>query len=147
MKSFAAFLFMLSTLCGFSQSLPHNFAPGERNLMPSYIQSRSAASSGINIPPASPVRTIGEWEELQGLTITWTSYQSILKEIVREAKLETRVYIVCSNASTVINYLAANSIDTVNVICLQLPYNSVWSRDYGPWSAYTNDVDSLLTID
>ncbi|MBL0339780.1 MAG: agmatine deiminase family protein [Bacteroidetes bacterium] len=122
-------------------------SPNERALMPAYLQSRSTSSSAIATPPASQVRTIGEWEELQGFLITWTNYQSMLKEIVRYAKEETRVYIVCSNATTVINYLAANNIDTVNVTCMQVPYNSVWSRDYGPWSAYTNDVDSLLTIE
>ncbi|MBL0339992.1 MAG: agmatine deiminase family protein [Bacteroidetes bacterium] len=122
-------------------------SPAERDAMPAYIQSRNSSSSLLSTPPSSPVRTIGEWEELQGFTITWTSYQSMLKEIVRYAKLETRVYIVCSNPATVISYLASNNIDTVNVTCLQLPFNSVWSRDYGPWSAYTNEVDTLLTID
>jgi len=139
--------FGFSTLQG--QNLPHIMDAGERAAMPAYLQSRVGftAATAISTPPSSPVRTIAEWEELQGLTITWTSYQSILKEIVRAAKEETRVYIICSSASTVITYLANNGIDTVNVTCLQYPYNSVWSRDYGLWSAYTNDVDSLLTID
>jgi agmatine/peptidylarginine deiminase len=127
-----------------AQMLPHNFAPGEQAQMPAYRIMRSAQ---VGAPPASPVRTIAEWEELQGLTITWTSYQSILREIVRYAKQETRVYIICSNPSAVTSYLAAGNIDTVNVTCLQIPYNSVWSRDYGLWSGYTNDVDSLVTLD
>ncbi len=131
----------------FAQSLPHRITPAEINAMPSYLQSRNAAATGIITPPTSPVRTIGEWEELQGFLITWTSYQSMLKEIVRYAKEETRVYIVCSNSTTVINYLAANNIDTVNITFMQVPFNSVWSRDYGPWSAYTNEVDTLITVD
>ena len=141
------FIWAISSTQLNSQSLPHLMTATERDAMPSYLHSRVGSSSAINTPPSSPVRTIAEWEELQGLTITWTSFQSILKEIVRFAKQETRVYIVCNNATTVINYLASYGIDTVNVTCLQLPYNSVWCRDYGPWSAYTNDVDSLLTID
>lgn len=147
MKKILILLFVIAVNGLYGQSLPHTFAPGEQSIMPLYLHSRVAAPGAIVTPPVSPVRTIAEWEELQGLTITWTSYQSILKEIVRAAKEETRVYIVCSSASSVISYLAANNIDTVNVTCLQLPYNSVWSRDYGPWSAYTNDVDTLLTID
>jgi agmatine deiminase len=147
MKKVLTLLFSFVSFLSVGQSLPHIMSPTERAAMPAYLQSRSAASTAIILPPSSPVRTIGEWEELQGFTITWTSYQSILKEIVRYAKLETRVYIVCSNANTVISYLASNNIDTVNVTFMQVPYNSVWSRDYGLWSAYTNDVDSLLTID
>ena len=133
-----------------AQQLPHNFAPGERDAMPAYLQSRPAESAAVNMittPPSSPVRTIAEWEELQGLTISWTSYNSMLREIVRNAKEETRVYILTSNPSSTINYLATGGVDTVNVTCLQIPFNSVWCRDYSLWSAYTNDVDSLISID
>lgn len=147
MKNILTLLFSCVSLLSLGQSLPHIMSPAERAAMPAYLQSRSTSSSAIITPPVSPVRTIAEWEELQGFTITWTSYPSILKEIVRHAKLETRVYIICNNTNTVISYLAANNIDTVNVTFMQVPYNSVWSRDYGLWSAYTNDVDSLLTID
>ena len=152
MKNPAGYLLLSVVFCCMSgalngQSLPHLMTPSERAAMPAYLLSRTGSSSAISTPPASPVRTMAEWEELQGLLITWTSYQSILKEIVRYAKEETRVYVVCSSPSTVISYLNSNGIDTVNVTFLQFPFNSVWSRDYGPWSAYTNDVDTLLTID
>ncbi len=147
MKKLLLFVCIVLNLPGQSQNLPHILTPAEQDAMPAYLNSRLTPPGVLNAPPASPVRTIAEWEELQGLTITWTSYQSILKEIVRHAKTETRVYIVCNNPATVISYLASNNIDTVNVTCLQWPYNSVWCRDYGLWSAYTNDVDSLLTID
>lgn len=140
-------LVVLCMSAAYGQSLPHIFTPAERAAMPAYLQSRTGSSAAISTPPPSPVRTMAEWEELQGLLVTWTSYQSILKEIVRYAKEETRVYVVCSSPSTVISYLNSNGIDTVNVSFLQFPLNSVWSRDYGPWSAYVNDVDTLLTID
>jgi len=148
------FILVLASLTipftSFAQFLPHQMAPGEEYAMPAYLQSRAAESASANLvttPPASPVRTIGEWEELQGLTISWTSYNSMLREIVRSAKQETRVYILTSNPSSTINYLAGGGVDTVNVTCLQIPFNSVWCRDYGLWSAYTNDVDSLITVD
>jgi agmatine/peptidylarginine deiminase len=130
------------------QNLPHTFTDTEKLQMPAFLNSRGAFSvNSLVTPPSSPVRTIGEWEELQGLLIVWTSYQSMLKEIVRAAKQECRVYIATNNPSSVIAYLANNGIDTVNVTMLNIPFNSVWCRDYGPWSAYTNDVDSLITID
>lgn len=119
MKKLYAFLILL--LCTGSvqaQDLPHRMTEQERSLLPQYNAERNGqpANPLFTTPPASPVRTIGEWEELQGLQLTWTSYQSMLKEIVRHAKQETKVYIVTSNPTTVINYLnQPPAVDTQNV--------------------------------
>lgn len=118
----------------------------EQLKMPDYLQSRFNSSAVV--PPSSPVRTMAEWEELQGLLIGWKQFSSMLTEIVREAKKECMVYIVTNNRISVYNTLNNAGIDTLtNITFVDIPFNSVWSRDYGPWSAYTNDVDSLLTID
>jgi len=139
---------MFLSFSGMAQDLPHILTPAEKLQMPSYLMSRQGPVNLLSItPPASPVRTIAEWEELQGLLITWTTYIPMLRDIVAAAKHETRVYIITNNPTSVFNTLAANGIDTVNVTCLNVPYNSVWIRDYGPWSAYTSDVDTLVTID
>jgi agmatine deiminase len=143
-------LLVLSNFC-LAQN-DHRMSEQERLMMPSYLKTieQSINKSSAITPPTSPVRTIGEWEELQGLLIGWKSYPSILREIVRAAKLETRVYIVYSspdNPTSLTNYLNAGGVDTINVTFLGTGLNSVWCRDYGPWSVYTNDVDSLLTID
>ncbi|MCE2846585.1 MAG: agmatine deiminase family protein [Sphingobacteriales bacterium] len=142
-------LFIFLTLHSFAQE-DHRLSPSERQLIPQYMNSRTGQSSAVVTPPASPVRTMAEWEELQALLVAWKSYPSILREIVRAAKTETRVLIAYSGTDTeasITAYLAAGGVDTVNVDFLGTPVNSVWSRDYGPWSVYTNDVDSLLTID
>lgn len=143
-------LLVLSNFC-FAQN-DHRMSEKERLLMPSYLKTieQSVNKSSAITPPSSPVRTIGEWEELQGLLLGWKSYPSMLREIVRAAKLETRVYIVYSspdNPTSLTSYLNAGGVDTVNVTFLGTGLNSVWCRDYGPWSVYTNDVDTLLTID
>ncbi|MCC7302903.1 MAG: agmatine deiminase family protein [Bacteroidia bacterium] len=101
----------------------------------------------IYTPPVSSVRTGAEWEEIQALTITWTSYQSVLKEIVRNAQTECKVIIVCADSNTVKTYLTNNTVPLVNLGFLQVPYNSVWIRDYGQNWGYTNDVDSLILMD
>ncbi len=101
----------------------------------------------ILTPPASPVRTGAEWEEIQALTITWTSYQSVLKEIVRNAQTECKVIIICTDSNSVKNYLNNYSVPLVNLGFIQAPYNSVWIRDYGQNWGYTNDVDSLILMD
>lgn len=131
----------------------HRMDASERALMPAYLQqsaARGAAGASSVNPPAGPVRTIAEWEELQALMIGWKTYPSILRQIVAAAKQQTRVIVVYNtpdSPSSITNYLAAGGVDTVNVTFLNAPLNSVWSRDYGPWSAYTNDVDTLVTID
>ena len=147
-KLIIAFIFLFSTVSA-QENLPNYMTKKEVLQMPSYLQhfSNQLKNNQAAVPPSSPVRTMAEWEELQGILIGWTSYPSILREIVRAAKAECRVYIVTNNQQSVINYLNSGNVDTVNVSFVNTPFNSVWSRDYGPWSAYTNDVDTLVTID
>ncbi len=142
-------IFLLIIQFAQSQSLPHYMTAREKSLMmqEALLPVAPAASDVFLLPPQKRVRTIAEWEALQALQITWTSYPSILTEIIRAAKQECRVYIVCNNTQSVIDYLSARGIDTVNVSFVNTRFNSVWSRDYGPWTAYSNDVDSLYTID
>ena len=66
-----------------AQPLPHRMTKAEKQAMPFYLQSRAAASQGITTPPVNVVRTMAEWEELQGILVTWTSYNSMLREIIR----------------------------------------------------------------
>lgn len=126
----------------------------ERALLPAYMQNAGIRPAlpvpAFVTPPSSAVRTIAEWEEIQALVLGWKTYPSILREIVRAAKQETRVLIVYTTPDTqtsLMNYLASGGVDTINVTFINNALNTVWSRDYGPWSAYTNDVDTLITID
>lgn len=128
-----------------AQDLPKGFAPGEAEMMTAYLQSQQA--KGYTTPPAFPVRAAAEWEEIQALLITWTSYQSVLKEIVRNAVNECIVVITCSDSTTVKNYLISNNVPTQNVRYLVQSFNSVWIRDYAGNSVYKNDVDSLILVD
>lgn len=142
----ALLAFLLFPTASFSQELPKGFAPGERSMMEQYLNSRTRGT-GIITPPASKVRTMAEWEEVQALTITWTSYPSILKEIVRYAREECKVYIICSDSNSVKTTLTNSNIPLSNVYYIEAPFNSIWIRDYGQNSVYTNDVDSLLLVD
>lgn len=104
------------------------------------------------MPPVFPVRTMAEWEEVQSVVVTWTSYSGILKQIVRAAKAECEVIIVCSSAATVEAYLLNSSYggpldDLSNIVFLEQDFNSVWVRDFGPETIYANEVDSLLLLD
>ena len=145
-----AFLLLFYSIQASSQE-GHRMSSFEKTLIPSYMSSRGiVVYPAAVVPPTSPVRTIAEWEELQALVVGWKSYPTILRQIVGAAKQETRVIVVYTtpdNPTSLTSYLAAGGVDTVNVTFLAAPVNSVWSRDYGQWSAYTNDVDSLITID
>jgi agmatine/peptidylarginine deiminase len=98
-------------------------------------------------PPPSPVRVMAEWEDLQGVIVTWRSFYSILKEVIDYAQEEGIVYIICSDSNSVKNYLINGGVPLHNLEYLITPSNSIWVRDYGPWTAYSNSADTLNIID
>lgn len=103
----------------------------------------------ITSPPKDAVRPMAEWEEIEAITITWESYARTLSQIVKHAQHECKVYINCKSAEQVKSDLAFNEVEyNENVIFFEdQEFNSVWIRDYGPNSAYLNDVDSLIFVD
>lgn len=143
---FATVLLCSSTLIK-AQVLPKFMTEEEKKVYPEYLKNIKA--KGITTPPHSKVRTPAEWEEMDGIVISWQSYNSVLKEIVRCAKNECVVHIVCSDSASVKSYLTSNGIaaDPSRIKYIVGSSNSVWIRDYGPNSVYTNDVDSLLIVD
>ena len=156
MKSTIQFL-LLSIFCVSSllaqdpfKSMPHTLTEYEKNNPPTF--SEDIVSLNSVVPFENP-RSMAEWEELQGLVITWdTGYgngvTNILKEIVRHAKEHTEVIIVCSNEAAVISSLEAANIDTSTGLRFIIGnFNSIWVRDYGPNTVYANDVDTLGIVD
>jgi agmatine deiminase len=131
------------------QNLPVGFGPGEASKMQNYLATIPFGdqSTALTKPPASPVRTAAEWEEIQALTITWTDYTSVLTEVVRAAQSECLVYIVCSDSNSVRNSLSSAGIPLTNIRCIKTAYDAIWIRDYGQNTVYTNDVDSLILVD
>lgn len=102
-----------------------------------------------DVPPTGIIRTAAEWEEIQALVVTWTSYKPLLAEIIRYAQEECKVIVHCTNAATTQNELTATYGVPIgpNVIFKVQPYNTLWIRDYGANTAYINDVDSLFLVD
>lgn len=102
-----------------------------------------------NVPPVGRIRTAAEWEEVQALVVTWTSYKPLLAEIIRYAQEECKVIVHCTNAATTQNELTATYGVPIgpNIIFKVQPYNTLWIRDYGANTAYINDVDSLFLVD
>ncbi len=154
MRSLLSAGLVLCTTLSFAQhtTLPHTLDPAEVPLIPAYRDSRAGATRGITQPPAFAVRTMAEWEEVQALVVTWTSFNGILKQIVRHAKEECEVIIVCSSPSQVTSFLQNTQYggaisDLSNITFLQEDFNSIWVRDYGPETIYRNEVDTVMLLD
>ena len=99
-------------------------------------------------PPPPPVRLMAEWEEAQALLVSWRNqHAALLREIVRHGSAECKVIIFADNPAAVTNYLIGGDVSLENVEILSPDYDSIWIRDYGPWTIYHNDVDSLMIAD
>lgn len=133
-----------------AQSLPRGFAPGEKEQMPHYLNNViKAAGQREGRSLDEPVRSMAEWEQLDGLIISWdNNFREIQAEIVRNTIPQCKIIIACTSPTTVKNFLSTKGIaDSINVQYVTATYNSIWVRDYGPNSVYKNDVDSLYFID
>ena len=132
-----------------AQSLPRGYGEGEKALMPQYLANVIRENNGRSDAPGFPVRSMAEWEELQGLIIAWdNNFRDIQAEIVRNTIPQCKIIIACKSESAVRNFLATKNIsDSVNVQFVTANYNSIWVRDYGPNTVYSNDVDSLYLVD
>jgi agmatine deiminase len=159
MKQIYFFLFVLALITSAKSSaqsiLPVGFAPGEEQKS-IFNPGPQAASPNTYFtqPPGSHIRTAAEWEEIQALTITWTSYPAVLAEVIHAAQTEAQVYIICGNTCSgstdslsIKSYLQSLSIPLVNLHFIYAPCNSVWMRDYGQNTVYGNTVDSLMFVE
>lgn len=130
----------------FSQDLPNWSTESEKAGLQDYLL--TIDSKGIINPPSSKVRNMAEWEEVDKLFITWTSYTAVLKEIVRAGRLECRVVIFCSDSNSVKTTLSQSpAVPLTNISYIVAPFNSVWICDYFANTVYKNDVDSLYLVD
>lgn len=112
------------------------------------------ADAQIVTPPNfSNLRAMAEWEETQALTISWTGFPAILKQIVAAARLETLVIILSDDVQGTEDYLLANNTggspftNLDNVLIVDANYDSIWMRDYAANPVYGNEVDSLILVD
>lgn len=144
---FRIFLFM-SLLFPFffsmAQDLPKGMTEEEKALMPYYI---FPESKGITTPPSWKPRAMAEWEEIDALLITWTSYTSVLRQIVDAAQEECTVLIACSDSNSVKSYLTSGGVPLTNIDYIEVPYSSVWIRDYGAHTIYRDSVGDHALVD
>lgn len=145
-KIYSGLLFSLLFLNSFNaqEVLPKGLTQEEKLLLPHYKFSESKRTP----PPAMPVRTAAQWEEVEYLVIRWTSqYQNIQRQIVQAAVKECKVLIATQNETSVRNYLTTNGVDLTNIRFLNAPSNSIWIRDYAANTVYSDDVGSRALVD
>jgi len=108
------------------QDLPIGFSPEELALV------RMSGSLGLGrggtAPPQGPVRAAAEWDESIGVFCLWPN-----AELFDELQQENDVYIITTNQSWWVSWLASNGIPSTNIHYLNAPTNTWWVRDYGPW--------------
>ncbi|MBS4014269.1 MAG: agmatine deiminase family protein [Bacteroidetes bacterium] len=146
-KLFALKLFLFVLTINFlyaQQPLPKGLTDQEKEIYHDFINNPPVSKSAV--PPANIPRTPAEWEEAQGVIVTWAGFSEELREIVRRAKETTTVYILTSNPSNVQTYLSNGGVNMTNIVMLQPSFNSIWVRDYGPQSIYLQD-GSLGIVD
>jgi len=139
------FLFFLPLMITAQDPLPKWMTAAEKEIYQQYLDELPAGKQVT--PPVSLPRTPGEYEEVQGVVVTWAAYAAELREIIRYARTATTVYIICSNPSQVQSYLTSGNVPLDNIVFIQAAFNSVWIRDYGPQSIYLADGDQLAFVD
>ena len=152
--------FLLFSSFTYAQYLPKGFAPNEREqgflkylgITENPYQINTSSATIYTTPPSEEVRTMAEWEEIQALTITWsTGYniqeESILSQIVANAVQECQVIIICQEESEVQSYLLNQGISTDNVNFIKTDFNNIWIRDYGQNTVYKNEVGEPILVD
>jgi agmatine/peptidylarginine deiminase len=133
----------------------------EKTILPRYetaeerlLRSSILPPAGVAVlPPAHPVRTMAEFEELEGIVVRWAygTFDLLLSQIVDAAQEEGKVWILVrpstSDSNNIKTYLASRNIPLTNIEFLSINSNSIWCRDYGPWTVYDVMNDSLGIVD
>jgi len=85
-------------------------------------------------PPASPVRIVAEFEEMQSVLICYPFGipMSLIIEMAEDCKVKTIVANASQQQQVLTQYQAAG-VNIANCEWLLAPTDTYWTRDYGPW--------------
>jgi agmatine/peptidylarginine deiminase len=137
----------------FGQGLPHNLTIEEKlhALQSGYTPPSNSSRAVTTPPPYANLRTMAEWEEIQAIVVSWTSYQGILKQIVAASVDECHVIILTENPTSTQSYLQNSSyggpVNMSNITIINTALNTIWVRDYGGTTVYANEVDNGFMVD
>ena len=117
-------------------SLPHELTPEERLILDEIgLRHRETPP-----PTAQPVRHVAEFEPMQGVLITYPL--GISTSIVREMAEETIVYciVTSSQQNNAEQAFIGAGVNMDHVVFFNQATDSYWTRDYGPWYIFDDDL-------
>lgn len=152
MKKISSTFFLLNiSVFVFAQSV-HVMNESEINSAPGFLQEKSFMQ--YTTPPTVAVRTPGQFEEMQGVFISWETYTQgssgqlpILAQIVDYAQEVGIVYIATEDSNATRSYLTSQGVPLTNIKCFQVLTNTIWARDFGQNNIYENEVSNLSLVD
>ncbi|HDY75147.1 MAG TPA: hypothetical protein ENH49_01350 [Candidatus Marinimicrobia bacterium] len=136
MKYLIILLFFVSIIFG-QNSLPRSLTPEEKTRLHEIGINRT-----ITIPPDSIVYAPAEFDSIAGMIFAWESYYDLLTDLIKEVAEEDTAWVVVDNVSdeaSATSTLSGAGVNMSHVVFQQIPTNSVWARDYGPWWIYQPD--------
>lgn len=143
---------------GYGDILPVGFTADEKRSLEEGNFTLPSARGIETPPPYDNLRNMAEWEEVQALNISWSSYPGILKQIVEHAILETHVIILTDDADETMDFLEDPNegtgaiTDFSNITIIEADpgdeiVDSIWARDFSGNPVYGNEVDDLVMVD
>ena len=142
-KNLTLLLVLSFSFIGFSQDnlLPKGLSEQEKNIVSEFQFKRF----GVAEAPSLPIRAAAEWEEVEYLVLGCPSGVSPVQlQIIQAAIQECKVIIASTNTTAIENYLISNQVDMTNIEFVNVPVNSIWIRDYGGNTVYTEEVGKLI---
>jgi agmatine/peptidylarginine deiminase len=101
---------------------------------------------GINhqrsAPPSGVMRASAEWEHCEKVLIRWPLGipLSLVAEMSEDVIVATIVSGAAQQSSATSSYNSAG-VNMANVEFITAPTNSIWTRDYGPWTIFDGNGD------
>ena len=99
-------------------------------------------------PPPGEIRNIAEFDQMEGVLVTYPGSFGISYALISAMSQETNVTTIVENNSQltfVTGQYEANGVNMDNASFHVAPLNSYWSRDYGPWYiAYGDDEIGIM---
>lgn len=150
-KIFLSILALLASLTFFAQT---DFTPAERSKyhMNSPLELREnniTRAFSETPPPTGGARNIAEFERNQGVIISYPNGFAIPYTLIASLSEYVTVYIMCPSTyqTSVTSSLNSNGVNTDNIVFVNAPVNSEWSRDYSPWFIEYGDNNQVGIVD
>jgi agmatine/peptidylarginine deiminase len=111
-------------------------------------------SPSLTPPPKEPVRWTAQWEEREGVLLAWPlgwrAVNSAYCAMVDELQDVGTVYLLYASElarKIITRRLSSCGVSLVNIEWLNIPYNSNWTRDYGPQNIWDQESGNWGIVD